>query len=62
RASGARPLKRKIQEVITNPLSLRLLKGEFAEGDGVVVDHAEGGYVIAKVVTGATARERTATP
>ncbi len=44
RVYGARPLKRKIQEVITNPLALRLLNGEFKEGDTVRVDWADGSY------------------
>jgi ATP-dependent Clp protease ATP-binding subunit ClpB len=39
---GARPLKRAIQRLLENPLALRLLEGEFAEGDVVRVD-AEGG-------------------
>jgi ATP-dependent Clp protease ATP-binding subunit ClpB len=39
---GARPLKRAIQRMLENPLALRLLEGEFAEGDVVRVD-AEGG-------------------
>src|ERR687895_185314 len=32
-AYGARPLKRAIQRLVENPLALRLLDGEFAEGD-----------------------------
>jgi ATP-dependent Clp protease ATP-binding subunit ClpB len=39
---GARPLKRAIQRLLENPLAMRLLEGEFAEGDVVRVD-AEGG-------------------
>jgi ATP-dependent Clp protease ATP-binding subunit ClpB len=39
---GARPLKRAIQRMIENPLALRLLEGDFAEGDTVLVE-AEGG-------------------
>ena len=35
---GARPLKRAIQRLIENPLALRLLEGEFEEGDTVRVD------------------------
>jgi ATP-dependent Clp protease ATP-binding subunit ClpB len=35
---GARPLKRTIQRLIQDPLALRLLEGEFKEGDTVVVD------------------------
>ncbi|MBI3968753.1 MAG: AAA family ATPase, partial [Chloroflexi bacterium] len=40
---GARPLKRTIQRQIENPLSKRLLKGEFQNGDTIVVDAADGG-------------------
>jgi len=35
---GARPLKRLIQKEIENPLSLKLLKGEYADGDHIVID------------------------
>ena len=35
---GARPLKRTIQRLVQDPLALRLLEGEFHEGDVVVVD------------------------
>jgi ATP-dependent Clp protease ATP-binding subunit ClpB len=45
---GARPLKRAIQRLIENPLALRLLEGEFAAGDAVRVDAAEGELVFAK--------------
>ena len=35
---GARPLKRAIQQQIENPLSLKLLSGEFVAGDTIKVD------------------------
>jgi ATP-dependent Clp protease ATP-binding subunit ClpB len=35
---GARPLKRLIQKDIENPLALKLLQGEFADGDQIKVD------------------------
>ncbi|MEE9201668.1 MAG: AAA family ATPase [Dehalococcoidia bacterium] len=35
---GARPLRRAIQRELENPLSTRILSGEFAEGDTVAVD------------------------
>ena len=38
---GARPLRRAIQRYIENPLSRRILAGEFGPGDHVVVDAAE---------------------
>ncbi|MGH7475538.1 MAG: ATP-dependent chaperone ClpB [Longimicrobiales bacterium] len=37
-AFGARPLKRAIQRLIQNPLALRILEGEFEDGDTIVVD------------------------
>jgi ATP-dependent Clp protease ATP-binding subunit ClpB len=39
---GARPLKRAIQRLVENPLALRLLEGEFEEGDTVRVDVSSG--------------------
>jgi len=35
---GARPLKRLIQKEIENPLALKLLQGEFADGDTIIVE------------------------
>jgi len=35
---GARPLKRAIQRELQDPLALKLLEGEFKEGDVIVVD------------------------
>jgi ATP-dependent Clp protease ATP-binding subunit ClpB len=45
---GARPLKRAIQRLLENPLALRLLEGEFAEGDTVRVDAGGDGLTFAK--------------
>jgi ATP-dependent Clp protease ATP-binding subunit ClpB len=39
---GARPLKRAIQRLLENPLAIRLLESEFAEGDVVRVDAKDG--------------------
>lgn len=44
-AFGARPLRRAIQRQVENPLSKRILSGEFVEGDSVVVDVGEEGLV-----------------
>jgi len=45
---GARPVKRVIQQKLETPLAQALLRGEFAEGDGVLVDvvddHQPEGY------------------
>jgi ATP-dependent Clp protease ATP-binding subunit ClpB len=35
---GARPLKRTIQRLVQDPLAIKLLEGEFSEGDTVTVD------------------------
>jgi ATP-dependent Clp protease ATP-binding subunit ClpB len=45
---GARPLKRALQRLVENPLALRLLEGDFADGDTVLVDAAEGELVFTK--------------
>jgi ATP-dependent Clp protease ATP-binding subunit ClpA len=37
-AYGARPMRRSIQRLIQDPLSLRLLAGEFLMGETIVVD------------------------
>ncbi len=42
-AFGARPLKRALQKHVESPLSLKLLAGEFSQGDLVLVDTAEEG-------------------
>jgi ATP-dependent Clp protease ATP-binding subunit ClpB len=42
---GARPLKRALQRLVENPLALRLLEGEFSDGDTVRVDAQNGELV-----------------
>jgi ATP-dependent Clp protease ATP-binding subunit ClpA len=39
---GARPMKRAIQRLIQDPLALKLINGEFTEGDTIEVDAKEG--------------------
>ena len=47
---GARPLKRAIQQAIENPLSVKLLSGEFVAGDTIKVDvDAEGNFTFDKL-------------
>ncbi len=46
-AYGARPLKRAIQRLVQNPLAIRVLEGEFSEGDTVVVDREPGTHGLA---------------
>ncbi|HXE79166.1 MAG TPA: ATP-dependent chaperone ClpB [Vicinamibacterales bacterium] len=45
---GARPLKRTIQRRILDPLAMRVLEGEFTEGDHVVIDAAGGAITFRK--------------
>jgi ATP-dependent Clp protease ATP-binding subunit ClpB len=52
---GARPLKRTLQRRVQNPLSMRLLKGEFRAGQTVVVDVHDGEFTF-------TAASREAAP
>ena len=42
---GARPLKRAIQQWIENPLAQKLLSGDYAPGDEIVVDVEAGAFV-----------------
>jgi ATP-dependent Clp protease ATP-binding subunit ClpB len=44
---GARPLKRALQREVQNPLAVRILEGDFADGDEVVVD-VKGGKIVFK--------------
>jgi ATP-dependent Clp protease ATP-binding subunit ClpB len=52
-AYGARPLKRAIQRLVENPLALRLLEGDFADGDTILVDAEDGEIRFEKVGAGA---------
>jgi ATP-dependent Clp protease ATP-binding subunit ClpC len=45
---GARPLRRTIERRVANPLSHRILAGEFSEGDVVVVDYVDRDYTFQK--------------
>lgn len=45
---GARPLKRLIQKEIENPLALKLLEGQFADGDRILIDGNGDGLVFKK--------------
>jgi ATP-dependent Clp protease ATP-binding subunit ClpA len=49
---GARPMKRAIQRLVQDPLALKLINGDFSEGDTVLVDAGtpEGGLVFTKQV------------
>jgi ATP-dependent Clp protease ATP-binding subunit ClpB len=50
-AYGARPLKRTIQRRVLDPLALRVLEGDFAEGDTIVVDAGPDGLRFEKQET-----------
>jgi len=45
---GARPLKRAVQDQLLNPLSLRLLEGEFKPGDKIKVTAKDDELVFAR--------------
>jgi len=40
---GARPLRRAIERYVENPLSTRILRSEFTEGDTIVVGMEDAG-------------------
>ncbi|HEU4462248.1 MAG TPA: type VI secretion system ATPase TssH, partial [Solirubrobacterales bacterium] len=52
---GARPLKRVIQKQLVDKLALKILEGEFGEGDVVRVDAREGEIVFERVEAPAAA-------
>ena len=43
---GARPLKRSLQEIVEVPLSMKLLEGQFKEGDTITVALNNEGKVV----------------
>ena len=51
-AFGARPLKRAIQRELQDPLALRILAGEFREGDVIEVDRGKAGLEFTTAVQG----------
>ena len=59
-AYGARPLKRSIQRLVQNPLAVRVLEGEFEEGDTVVVDRDSAGASLVFRSGGQVAEDRQA--
>ena len=52
---GARPLKRTIQRRILDPLAVRVLQGDFREGDTVLIDVKGGELVFNKAEAGVAA-------
>ncbi len=49
---GARPLKRTIQREVQDVLALKVLSGEFKEGDTILVDSSPDGLVFQSIVEG----------
>jgi ATP-dependent Clp protease ATP-binding subunit ClpB len=47
---GARPLKRAIQRELQDPLAIKILAGEFKEGDVILVDRGAEGLSFAKAI------------
>jgi ATP-dependent Clp protease ATP-binding subunit ClpB len=54
-AYGARPLKRAIQRLVENPLALRLLEGDFGDGDTIRVDAQNRDLVFTRAEAAASA-------
>ncbi|MEE8423587.1 MAG: ATP-dependent chaperone ClpB [Thermodesulfobacteriota bacterium] len=45
---GARPLKRALQKLVQDPLSIKILEGDFLEGDKIIVDANKEGELTFK--------------
>jgi len=54
---GARPLKRAIQRELEDPLALKILSGEFHEGDIVRVERGTEGLELTPVIQGEVVEE-----
>ncbi|MGH7276539.1 MAG: ATP-dependent Clp protease ATP-binding subunit, partial [Candidatus Rokuibacteriota bacterium] len=59
---GARPLKRTIQRLVQDPLALRLLGREFAEGDTITVDAGGDAIVFKRGATAQVVEEQPLNP
>jgi len=53
---GARPLRRVIQDLVEDPISEQLLRGEFCSGDTITID-AEDGRIVTRTRQPAKARK-----
>ncbi|MEL6268488.1 MAG: AAA family ATPase, partial [Chloroflexota bacterium] len=51
---GARPLRRTVQRYVENPLSTRLLAGEFQNGDMIVIDEVAEELIFERQMDGVT--------
>lgn len=54
---GARPLKRTIQRELETNVAKSILRGDFSDGDSIVVDGSRDGLIIRKVVDGSMMNE-----
>ena len=48
---GARPLRRAIERYIENPLSTKILRGEFSQGDAIIIDLGDEGLTFTAKTT-----------
>ena len=51
---GARPLKRTIQRLIQDPLAIKILEGEFKEGDPIQVDSLDDEFTFSRAAVSST--------
>ncbi len=57
---GARPLKRAIQRELQDPLAMRILGGDFHEGDTIRVDHSKDGLSFTAAAVSVREKKTTA--
>jgi len=48
---GARPLRRAIERYVENPLSTKILRGEFSQGDAIIIDLGDEGLIFTAKAT-----------
>ncbi len=58
---GARPLKRTIQRELETNIAKGILRGDFNDGDTILVDANDDGLIIEKIVDAQTVEEEVGT-
>ncbi len=54
---GARPLRRTVQRMVDNPIASAILRGEFQNGDTVIVDVGANGKLVPRLLVPGVTRE-----
>ncbi|MEK7529028.1 MAG: ATP-dependent Clp protease ATP-binding subunit [Patescibacteria group bacterium] len=59
---GARPVRRKIQDLVEDPLTQRFLEGDFKEGEAIVISHKGQDIILTKTRKSSSSVKKTKLP